>query len=115
LHTSVAPGWTDALPSSQSVDALTYPDGALEALALSPAAPYPSPSASRYQSRSTVTVKSALEVLFRLSVEVQVTVFTPTGKSEPDAGLQLTATAPSTRSLAEGSCQEAAALCPSAA
>ena len=50
LQTSVAPGFTAAVVSSQSVSTSTYPEGASQvSVAVEPAAPYPSPSLSRYQ------------------------------------------------------------------
>jgi hypothetical protein len=48
----------------------------------------------------TVTVKDAVPVLLRTSVAVQVTVVVPSGNVDPLAGVQLTATLPSTTSLA---------------
>ena len=47
----------------------------------------------------TVTVNEPVAVLWWASVVVQVTVVVPTG-NVPDAGLQLTGTEPSTRSVA---------------
>jgi len=49
----------------------------------------------------TVTLNDADALLPVLSVAEQVTVFVPTGKVEPEAGVQLTGTEPSTRSDAE--------------
>src|SRR5436190_10611230 len=49
---------------------------------------------------STVTVKVAMPLFPLVSVDVHVTVLTPTGKVKPDAGVQLTGRAPSTRSKA---------------
>jgi hypothetical protein len=48
----------------------------------------------------TVTVKDAVPLLLRASVAVQVTVVVPSGNVDPLAGVQLTATLPSTTSLA---------------
>jgi len=48
----------------------------------------------------TVTVKDACEVLLCASVAVQVTVVAPMGNVDPDAGMQFTATLPSTASVA---------------
>jgi hypothetical protein len=48
----------------------------------------------------TVTVKEACEVLLCASVAAQVTVVAPMGNVEPDAGVQLTGSDPSTRSVA---------------
>jgi hypothetical protein len=50
----------------------------------------------------TVTVKEDDPVFEWLSVALQVTVVTVTAKLVPDCGLQLTATLPSTRSVAVG-------------
>ena len=49
----------------------------------------------------TVTVKLAVDVLPCASVDEQETVVTPSGNVEPDAGLQLTGSVPSTASVAE--------------
>lgn len=49
---------------------------------------------------STVNVAFAAPVLPALSVAVQVTVVVPSGKSEPEAGVQLTGSGPSTASVA---------------
>jgi hypothetical protein len=49
----------------------------------------------------TVTVKEAVPLLPRASVEEQLTVVVPSGKVAPLAGVQVTATAPSTKSAAE--------------
>lgn len=49
----------------------------------------------------TVTLKLAEPELLCASVAVQVTVVGPKTNNEPDAGEQLTATEPSTKSLAE--------------
>jgi hypothetical protein len=48
----------------------------------------------------TVTVKEADPVLPRVSLAVHVTVVVPSGKVAPLAGVHVTATAPSTASLA---------------
>jgi len=48
----------------------------------------------------TVTVKEACEVLLWESVAVHVTVVVPGGKVDPEAGMQFTATLPSTASVA---------------
>jgi hypothetical protein len=48
----------------------------------------------------TVTVNAAVPLLPRVSVPVQVTLVGPSGNVAPLAGVQLTATAPSTASLA---------------
>ena len=53
-------------------------------------------------SNVTVTVKEDDPVFEWLSVALQVTVVTFTSKLVPDSGLQLTATLPSTRSVAVG-------------
>jgi hypothetical protein len=58
---------------------------------------------------TTVTVNEADAVLPCVSVAVHVTVDEPTGNVDPEAGEQLTATAPSTRSLAVGVAYETAA------
>ena len=47
LHTSTAPGRTAAIVSSQSVELLTYPDGAVQAVVVVNASPKVSPSKSR--------------------------------------------------------------------
>ena len=49
----------------------------------------------------TVTVKLQVAVLFDVSVAVQVTVVVPTGRHDPDGGLQPTVT-PGQLSLAGG-------------
>ena len=49
----------------------------------------------------TVTVNEQLLVLFDASVAVQLTVVAPTGKVEPDAGVQL-AVAPGQLSVGVG-------------
>ena len=49
----------------------------------------------------TVTVNEPVEVLPVASDDVQVTVVTPTGNDEPEAGVQTTGRAPSTASSAE--------------
>jgi hypothetical protein len=49
----------------------------------------------------TVTVNVLLPVLARVSVALQVTVVVPAGNVDPLAGVQLTATLPSTRSVAD--------------
>ena len=48
----------------------------------------------------TVTVNDAAPLLPRVSVAVQVTVVAPSGNVAPLAGVQVTATLPSTRSVA---------------
>ena len=48
----------------------------------------------------TVTVNEAAPLLPRVSVAVQLTVVAPSGNVEPLAGVQLTATLPSTMSVA---------------
>ena len=48
---------------------------------------------------TTVTVNVLVDEFPCASVALQVTVVAPSGKVEPDAGLQVTATAPSTMSL----------------
>src|SRR5262249_61306183 len=50
----------------------------------------------------TVTLKVAVDLLPALSSAVHVTVVSPSGKVEPDSGLHLTGTEPSTSSLAVG-------------
>ena len=50
---------------------------------------------------TTVTVKLPLAVFLRESVAEQLTVVVPMGNVEPEAGKQVTATAPSTLSFAE--------------
>jgi hypothetical protein len=50
----------------------------------------------------TVTEKEAVAVLPRESTAEKRTVVVPTGKREPDGGAAVTATVPSTRSLAFG-------------
>ena len=50
---------------------------------------------------TTVTVNVLVDEFPCASVALQVTVVAPSGKIEPDAGLQLAATAPSTMSAAE--------------
>lgn len=49
----------------------------------------------------TVTVKLPVALFPALSVAVQVTVVVPSGKVEPEAGVQLTGTVPSTASVAD--------------
>ena len=49
---------------------------------------------------ATVTVKDAAPLLPRVSVAVQLTVVAPSGNVAPLAGVQVTATLPSTTSLA---------------
>jgi hypothetical protein len=49
----------------------------------------------------TVTVNVLVPTFARLSVAEQVTVFTPAGNVAPLAGVQLTATPPSTASTAD--------------
>jgi hypothetical protein len=49
---------------------------------------------------STVTIKEACELLLCASVAAQVTVVAPMGNVAPDAGVQLTGSDPSTRSIA---------------
>ena len=51
---------------------------------------------------STVTLKLGLAVFPLLSADVQVTVVSPSGKVEPEAGAQLTGRGPSTASVAAG-------------
>jgi hypothetical protein len=48
----------------------------------------------------TVTVNDAVPVFVAASAALQVTVAVPRGNVDPLAGVQLTATAPSTRSFA---------------
>ena len=50
----------------------------------------------------TVTVKLLAPVLPAASVAEQFTVVTPSAKTPPEAGVQFTATLPSTMSLAVG-------------
>jgi hypothetical protein len=52
------------------------------------------------KSKLMVTLKVPEVVLLVLSVAVQVTLVLPTGKLLPEAGVQLTGCAPSTRSVA---------------
>src|SRR5262245_61515799 len=56
-----------------------------------------------------VTVKVVEASLPALSFAVQVTVVTPCGKVEPEAGWQWTVTGPSTRSVAAGGMKVTAA------
>jgi hypothetical protein len=61
---------------------------------------------------ATVTVNEAARLLLRASVAVHVTVVVPSGNVDPLAGVQVTATPPSTASVAEGVKLNAAPVAP---
>src|SRR5690606_30072731 len=82
-HTSVAPGRTASLPSSQSVASATCPGGGSQATAVTDGSPKSSSSASRYQtSAQTVTCTTSSQVFPPSSVAVSVRTCGPAASPE---------------------------------
>ncbi len=86
------------LSFAETVKLTTAPDGPVASAVISAGTVT---TGKVLSTRVTVTVKLSLAVFPLLSVAEQLTVVVPIGKVEPEAGEHVTATLPSTRSVAE--------------